>query len=121
MTIDNFTSITETSLNPITEFSKLFLSTHSNEREIINNHRNEIAIFHGKGFNVKWFEGHSCDCEYCDYEGETKTKFFVKKEESAKYAKDLETDWSNDDIEIIENIFYVRAVKQNNHIEGGLF
>ena len=120
MTIDNFTSITETSLNPITEFSKLFLSTHSNEREIINNHRNEIAIFHGKGFNVKWFEGHSCDCEYCDYEGETKTKFFVKKEEAIEFKKVLEK-VGDEDIEIIENIFYVRAVKQNNHIEGGLF
>lgn len=119
ITFETFISCMEISAGKrLIEFSEWFKKCHPEQLEIIEKHKNAIAVISGSGFDVRWSEPHECDCEYCECTGEKESKFFTKKEDAEKQVSNLKKYDSNLDIRIVENIYYVKAVKQE---EGELW
>ena len=123
MGIKEFISMTSYGSDPFKreDWKKQF--RYSKDFPLLEKHisTGEILIITGVGYVVSWNEPHDCGCEYCEHENEERERFFTKKEDALKYSEELETSYEdNQDIEILSDRFYIKAVKQNNNI-GGLF
>ena len=121
MTFESMISFMELDYrNVITEFSEDFKKRNTDRIRLLSDHKDEIVIFSGLGYDVNWTVPHYCDCEYCRHEADEESKFFLKKEDAEKHVSELEKDSDIDDIEI-SDVYYVRAAKQKFHKDGELF
>jgi hypothetical protein len=101
-------------------FSEDYQKRHPDRIKLIEDNKDKIAVFSGSGFEVLWTEPHDCGCEYC-YHEQQGSKFFENKEDAEKYVRKIEKYDEFDDIELIDGIFFVKAVKQNVDLKGTMF
>lgn len=121
MNIDSMISFSELSYDkPLTDFSDMYKKNYPDRMAMITEHPDKIKVITGTGFEVSWVTPHDCGCDRCNHDEDEHEKFFYNKKEAEKYISDLESDCDNDEIEISDGIFFIKAVKQQP-VKGGLF
>ncbi len=125
MEIKDFISATEYDRSkPILEFSDFYIKSHASDiliiREGVKN--GTIALITGKGFSVEYETPHDCDCQHCEKTTDH-IKFFLNKEDAEKFLEKIQKKYDPDywDSEIDDNVYFIKAVKQNYENLGELF
>lgn len=121
MTIETMISFTELSrTEPLLDFSDRYKKEYPDRMALIEEHKNLISVITGMGYEVSWVAPHDCGCDKCNCDEDEHEEFFYSKEEAEDFINDLKEDFDNEEIEISDGIFFVKAVKQKK-INGGLF
>jgi hypothetical protein len=125
MELKEFISAVEYKSNgPIIQFSDFYQKRYPKEYLIIQKglKNGTIAVITGIGFQVNYQTRHDCDCEYCE-KTDNYSKFFSKIEDAEKFLQKIQEKYDLDfyDSKIEDDIFFVKAVKQDHENLGELF